>query len=226
MLFKGFPEKAFQFLFELGVNNDREWFQRHKEDYKQAVLKPFQDLVIDLGAKMLKIDPEFQITPSVDKTISRIYRDTRFSKDKTPYRNNVWITFKKNIKDWKEIPAFFFEIYPDYYHFGMGFFVFSLETREKLKKCILKNPKEFEKAIEFIYKNEFYHIGGEKFKRAKNSLLPDHLKEWVDRKSLYLYCRKDIDDTLFSGKLVDFIYDNFLLTKPLYDYLWKVIKEN
>lgn len=103
MLFTGFTEETIKFLFEIGYNNNREWYETHKPDYKKYVLKPFQELVSDLGVKMTCIDPEI-----VDKTISRIYRDTRFSKDKTPYRNNVWISFKKSVENWKRNPHLFF----------------------------------------------------------------------------------------------------------------------
>lgn len=170
MPFTGFTEKTIKFLFEIGYNNSREWYEEHKPDYKKDVLRPFQDLVADLGEKMKNIDPEFELRPAVDKTISRIYRDTRFSKDKTPYRNNVWISFKKAVPDWKETPVYFFEIFPEYYHFGMGFFNYPSNLKEKLRESILENPATFKKAVSFYGKKSTaaqFEIAGETFKRVK-----------------------------------------------------------
>lgn len=92
--FSGFSPKTLKFLRGLKTNNNKAWFQAHRADYEKYVLQPLRDLVIDLGDFMLDIDPFFEITPSVNKTISRIYRDTRFSKDKSPFRSTVWFTFK------------------------------------------------------------------------------------------------------------------------------------
>ena len=225
MGFNGFTEKTIKFLFEIGFNNNREWYLAHREEYKENVLKPFQNLVEILGKKMLRIDPEFEITPAVDKTISRIYRDIRFSKDKMPYRNNVWISFKRNIVNWKETPVYFFEIYPEYYHFGMGFFHYPTHIREKVRNRILQNPEEFKKAIVFYEKNGDFVIGGEKFKRTRDKDVPEDLREWYERKDLYLYCHREMDDLIFTPELIDFLYRKFLLISPLYNYLWVTIQK-
>jgi uncharacterized protein (TIGR02453 family) len=226
MGFKGFDESLFKFLIELGMNNNRGWYMEHKADYKNLVLKPFQELVESLGRKMLAIDNELDITPAVDKTISRIYRDTRFSKDKTPYRSNIWINFKKANISWKDVPSFFFEIYPDYYHFGMGFFEFPTPVKEKLREKILEKPEKFKKIISFYKKGKPFELSGDKYKRIKDKDVPEELRDWYERKSLVLYCRKDLDDVLFSEKLVDYLYEQFLLTKPLYDFLWEAKKQS
>lgn len=223
MPFQGFTKESIKFLFELGYHNDREWFQANKQKYLDHVLKPFQALVADLGEKMLGIDPEFEITPAVDKTISRIYRDTRFSKDKTPYRNNVWISFKRKAGDWKEKPVYFFELYPDYFHYGMGFFVYTVATREKLRKQILSDGESFLSMVSKICKRSGVALAGEKFKRVKDKEAPPELREWFERKDLYLYHRKDIDDSVFSSRLAHDLHKIFLEMKPFYDYLWKSV---
>ncbi len=224
MSFKGFTKETIKFLFEIGYNNNREWYESHKSDYRNFVLKPFQELVTDLGTMMLAIDTEFEVTPAVDKTISRIYRDVRFSKDKTPYRNNVWISFKKSVEKWKETPVFFFEIYPEYYHYGMGFFYYPSVLKEKLRKKILADNAGFKKAVSFYREGDPYIISGETFKRVKDKDVPEFLRRWYERKGFYLYNRKELDDLIFGPALVDFLYKNFLKVKPLYDYLWDVIK--
>ena len=77
-----FSKETSSFLQELTDNNNKEWFQDNKERYTSFVIDPFKQLVISLSEFMLNIDPEFVVEPKVDKTISRINKDIRFSKDK------------------------------------------------------------------------------------------------------------------------------------------------
>jgi uncharacterized protein (TIGR02453 family) len=121
--FKGFSPKTLKFLRAIKANNNKAWFEAHRNDYEEYVLGPLRDLVTDLGDFMLDIDPRFEVEPAVNKTISRIYRDTRFSKDKSPFRSTVWITFKNRNKDWTtNVCGYFFELSMDSYRYGMGFY--------------------------------------------------------------------------------------------------------
>jgi len=121
--FKGFSPKKLKFLRAIKANNNKAWFEAHRNDYEEYVLGPLRDLVTDLGDFMLDIDPRFEVEPAVNKTISRIYRDTRFSKDKSPFRSTVWITFKNRNKDWTtNVCGYFFELSMDSYRYGMGFY--------------------------------------------------------------------------------------------------------
>lgn len=86
------------------VNNSKSWFEDNKHMYSECVLKPAQSLVSELSDFMLAIDPYLETAPTVGKTISRIYRDTRFSKDKSPFRTNIWITLKRPKKEWVDAP--------------------------------------------------------------------------------------------------------------------------
>jgi uncharacterized protein (TIGR02453 family) len=223
MPFRGFSEETIRFLFELGVHNEREWFHANKDRYLEHVQRNFTELVAGLGPKMLKIDPEFEITPAVSKTISRIYRDTRFSKDKTPYRNNIWISFRRKIADWKETPVYFFELFPDYYHYGMGFFVYTPVVREALRKNILLDKRVFLKTVSGLREKGGFAVAGEKFKRVKDKTADPVLREWYERKELYLVKRKKLDAALFSPKLIGTLYGEFLRLEGLYHYLWKAV---
>ena len=105
--FTGFTRSTLRFLSQIRSHNDREWFEAHRHDYQTHLLEPFQRLVVDLAPCMEDIDPLLELRPAVGKTISRIYRDTRFSSDKSPFRNRMWITFKRPSKIWTERPAYF-----------------------------------------------------------------------------------------------------------------------
>ena len=221
--FKGFSPKTLKFLRGLKANNNKAWFKAHKADYEKYVLQPLRDLVIDLGDFMLDIDPFFEITPAVNKTISRIYRDTRFSKDKSPFRSTVWFTFKNQKKDWTtRVCGYFFELSVNSYRYGMGFYNAAPSITSRFREMIDENPKEFLKAISFFAKQKTFVLEGEKYKRIIDKTKSERIQNWYQRKNMYLVCNRKIDDTLFSSKLVDVLIYGFGLIAPFYHYLQKI----
>ncbi len=223
--FSGFSRKTLKFLKELKANNNKTWFDSHRPDYETHVLQPLRYLVTDLGDSMLDIDPCLEVTPAVNKTISRIYRDTRFSKDKSPFRSAVWITFKNPGKDWAtRLCGYFFELTVNSYRYGMGFYDAAPLIMSKFREMIDENPKEFNKAISFFAKQHTFVLEGDKYKRIIDKTKPEKIQHWYQRKNMYLVCNRKIDETLFKNKLVDDLIADFNMTAPLYQYFQKVIR--
>jgi uncharacterized protein (TIGR02453 family) len=212
------------FLKGIEANNNKKWFEKHKDEYRDYVLGPLRNLVTDLGDFMLDIDTRFEITPAVNKTISRIYRDTRFSKDKSPFRSTVWFTFKNRKKGWTtHVCGYFFELSVDSYRYGMGFYNAAPAIMSRFREMIDDNPKEFLKAISFFDKQKTFVLEGEKYKRIIDKSKSEKIQTWYQRKNMYLVCNRKIDDTLFSKKLVDDLMYGFGLIAPLYHYLQKIL---
>jgi len=221
--FAGFSPKTLKLLRDLKANNNKAWFEAHRADYEEYVLQPLRDLVTDLGDFMLDIDPCFEITPVINKTISRIYRDTRFSKDKSPFRSTVWFTFKNQNKNWtSQVSGYFFELSVDSYRYGMGFYNAAPVIMSKFREMIDENPKEFLKAISFFAKQKKFVLEGEEYKRIFDKTKPEEIQHWYQRKNMYLVCNRKIDDTLFRRKLLDDLVYGFNLIAPYYHYLQKI----
>ena len=221
--FKGFSRKTLKFLRGLKANNDRAWFKEHKADYEEYVLQPFRNLVTDLGDFMLDIDLCFEITPAINKTISRIYRDTRFSKDKSPYRSTAWFTFKNQNKDWTTLVCgYFFELSPASYRYGMGFYNAAPVIMGKFREMIDESPEEFARAISFLDKQKAFVLEGDKYKRIIDKTKPEKIQNWYQRKNVYLVCNRKIDEVLFSRKLLCDLKHGFGQIAPFYHYLEKV----
>ncbi len=223
-LFTGFREETFVFLRALGMNNNKPWFTQHKTEYYEFLLNPLKNLVSDLSEFMLTIDPYFEVSPAVNRTISRIYRDTRFTKNKSPYKTTAWITFKRPKRDWKDSPAYFFELSPYSYRFGMGLYSASPNTMRSFRETIDEDPKKFNRVVSFYGKQDIFHIAGEKYVRLIDKSKSGAILEWYQRKNLYLVCNRNIDKTLFGPGLVDYLTSSFSLLKPLYQYLLEVRK--
>lgn len=86
-----FPFEAIKFLSKLKNNNNKEWFESHREEFISSVLEPAQEFVVVLGELLRTIVPEIISIPKIDKSIFRLHRDVRFGKDKSPYKTNLGI---------------------------------------------------------------------------------------------------------------------------------------
>ncbi len=221
-----FEKNTINFLQNLKENNDKVWFKENENDYRRFVLEPLQDLVVDLSDTILNIDDEIETNPAIGKTISRIYRDIRFSKDKSPFRSNMWITFKRPIKDWQDYPGFFFEIAPDHYCYGMGFYNAAIKTMDIFRKKIQLFPEGFRKVISFLNNDKSgFTVGGDSYKRILNDTIPDDLKSWYQKKSFYVIKNIEINERLFSDDLLKSLSTDFKMLKPLYRYMLSIKKE-
>jgi len=220
--FNGFSPATFQFLRSLCDNNNKGWFELHKQDYLDNVLTPLQALAAGLGPLMLSIDPDFEARPAISKTISRIYRDTRFSKDKSPYKTSHWITFKRPGSDWQNYPAYFFEISPYSYRYGMGFYCASRETMDRFRKGLDINPAKFLSATEFFPKQGVFTVEGEVYKRPLKTDISDELRNWYNRKSLFLVSNNEIIGNSLEKELISDLIHGFEAIAPFYHYLCKV----
>ncbi|MBA3015460.1 MAG: DUF2461 domain-containing protein [Proteobacteria bacterium] len=220
--FDGFSSETFHFLENLRDNNHKQWFDLHKSDYQDHVLKPLQALVGELGQFMLSIDSDFEVTPALNRTISRIYRDTRFSKDKSPYKTSHWITFKRPKKEWKDYPAYFFEISPSSYRYGMGFYSASRQTMDNFRKSIDLHPGAFFSAISFYAKQRIFVIEGDEYKRPLKTDTPMELQEWYNRKNLYLVSNQQKKGTGIDKTLISNLMHGFEIVEPFYHYLCRV----
>jgi TIGR02453 family protein len=214
--FRGFTEQTILFLRDVRERNSKEWFERNRAVYERELLEPMRDLAADLSGTMLSIDPELETRPAVGKTISRIHRDTRFSRDKSLYRDAMWITFKRRSEDWKNGPAFFFELRTDGYRYGMGFYAASKDTMDKLRRWIDEEPEQFRKATAFFGRQRTFVIEGERYKRILDPSKPESVLQWYQRKNIYLACNREIDELLFSPRLADELAAGFQMLGGLY----------
>jgi uncharacterized protein (TIGR02453 family) len=223
-LFPGFTPESLAFLRELRANNRREWFEAHRAWYREAIVEPFQDLTLDLAPLMLQLDPALEVRPQVGRATSRLNRDLRFSNDKTPYRSVVWLAFKRPSREWTEAPAFYFEVSPEAYRFGMGFYTAGRETMSRFRESLLARPERFRDLVAPL--TDRFVVEGDRYLRpvAGRDDLPPDLHHWYQRKNLYLEHREEAGGQLFSSELVAQVGEGFSLLAPVYHYLWALRK--
>jgi len=172
--FEGFPPEALTFLQRLKKNNNRPWFQAHKEEYEERVRFPMQCLIATLGRLLGDAAPEFEFHPK--RSIYRIYRDVRFSKNKAPYKTNVAATFAMRSRNSQgELPGLYVGIHPPEIFIGGGIYMPSGPQLKAIRAAIVKDPDPF---LEIVagkrFKKKFGEIEGERLQKAPLGYPKDH----------------------------------------------------
>ena len=220
-----FTKETLDFLVENRMRNDRPWYNEHKDYCNEVVIRPFADLVTQLAPVMKEIDPLLEVTPKVDKTISRIYRDTRFTHDKALFRDVMWISFRRARSTGKwETPVFWFELAPRGLAWGCGYYDASTEFLSIMRRRILEQDPLFVKARTWVEGQEAFTVDGERFKRSKHPEQPESVKYWIDRKSVGLSTASKDFALAFSDRLAERLAADFRLLQPMYAF-WCSVEE-
>ena len=108
MAFHGFSAEGVDLLQLNRLQNSKEFYDAHKDEIKRLSIRPFHELIAEMTPEMVKIDPQFVTVPS--RMVSRVRRDTRYTKDKTLYRANMWLFFRRARRERESVPAYYFEL--------------------------------------------------------------------------------------------------------------------
>lgn len=214
-----FSDETINFLFENRVMDSKVWFTEHRADYDRLVLQPMRELVNALVPTVLSIDPLFICEPKVGRSISRIYRDTRFSHDKSIFRDVMWCSFIRDKKLYNGLPGLFFEFSPKGFRYGCGYYQASPEAMEAMRGMIIADEKAYKTARKAFEKQSVFYIEDTKYKRSRHPEQPEDKREWLDQRSLCFITDSDDFDMLYSDKLADKLAADFKLLVPMYDFM-------
>ena len=221
-----FSQKTLDFLFENRLNDSREWFSQHKKEYQSLVIQPLRQLVMDLAPTMLELDSEFTTDPRVDKTICRIWRDTRYTKDPSLYRDHMWIIFKRGGRmHGTDYPGMYFEINLDGFAYGCGFYHASTAFMNNLRARILQGDPEFQDAQKAYLSQKVFHMEGDCFKRPRYGSRTPEEQIWLERRNLSFDAESHNFQQLFSTDLPDLLRKDFRLLFPVYRFLVSTAEE-
>ena len=222
---KNFPLKTLNFLKKLSKNNSREWFEAHRDDYNSDFLEPALQLVVELGEKLLTITPNIQAIPKIDKSIFRLHRDVRFSKDKSPYKTNLGLYFWEGKKK-MDSPGFYFEVNTKGSFYGSEIYMPSKE-QWKLYRDAVSDPrlgKELNNAVKKILKKGSYELGGKKYKKVPKGYDPDlPYAEYLLYEGLYTFYDSENINELTKVDVVEFSFKKFKDMLPIHQWLVKVL---
>lgn len=211
-----FTDRTLSFLFENKMMDSRQWFKEHRSEYEEFVLNPMAELFVKLTPAMLEIDPEFTCIPQAGKSISRLWRDTRFMKDKSIYRDYIWLNFLR--EKYAGLPGYYFSVSPMGADWGCGWYWTGTETMENIRSRVLANDPEWLAADEAYRSQSSFVISGEKYKRSPYADKPENQRTWLDQRNIS-FVTPNNPDIMFSDELPDRLIADFKSIAPIYKFL-------
>lgn len=223
--FSGFPKAGVQFLKDLAKNNDKVWFNKNKDIYTAKLFQPAQEFVMAIGKRLEKIAPDIHADPRTDKSIFRIYRDTRFSTDKSPYKTHLGIFMWEGDLPKMECSGFYFHLEPPNLFLGCGIYRLPKPLLNVFRKSIVdkKSGPALAEAIKKVSKKS--KISGKHYKKIPRGFDADHPNaEYLLYDGLHAMIESKIPDELYSGALVDYCFKWYKEMVPLHRWLVEMTK--
>lgn len=214
-MFQGFSQQTVDFLWGIRFNNERSWFEAHKEEYQKSLYEPMKELCRDLYEGFGERHTDLEMTSRV----CRIYRDARRLHGRGPYKDHLWLTLSQPVERWSSALVFWFEISPEGYSHGVGYWMAQALTMAKFRARMDRDPRAMEELARQIKKQDTFVLDGEDFKRRKP--MPSALLEpWYNKKNGFsLSCDCPHDDLIFSSDLPGVLLDKWEQLVPLFQYL-------
>lgn len=217
--FAGFPKEGLQFLQELKKNNTREWFTPRKETFERCVKAPMVAMVEAVNGELAGFAPDYMTEPA--KAVYRIYRDTRFSNDKTPYKTHIAANLHKQGADKHAAAGYYFSVGAEQIELAAGVYMPGPEELLRLRQHIASNFEEFRKLA--ADKNATKLAGelqGDSLARPpKGFSAEDPAIEWIKKKQWYYY-KTDMDLGLaLTPKFLPEVVKRLKAMSPMVNFL-------
>lgn len=218
--FKGFSPKLFDFLAELSANNSREWFLEHKPRYEADVREPALAFIESMAEPLKKLSPHFvAVAKKTGGSLMRPYRDTRFSRDKTPYKTNVGIQFRHRQGKDVHSPGYYLHIDPWQVFVGVGMWHPEPDALRGIRNAIVERPGEWKKVRGNRRFSSNFELSGSSLKRPPRGFAADNAyiedlkrKDFIGVKEL---SHEAVVDKGFRRK----VSDSFRAGDPLMKFL-------
>lgn len=224
--FLGFSPEAIKFFKALSNkrNNNKKWFDKHRDEYEVYIKQPMRDLIDALAVEVKKIDKDLVVNY---KSIFRINRDIRFTKDKTPYKNYASAAFAFNKVKSSEVPQFYFHFTPEEFLVAGGQYSTDPNNLKKIRSYIAKNYKEYlsvtdDKKIKKEY-GEVRGIKAIKVPRGYENISDKCLQETLRMTQFYIE-KQYKPDVVFDASIVDLIIHHLRLMVEFIRFLDEAIK--
>ncbi len=170
-----FDNELFEFLVELQANNNREWFGEHKERYERHVKQPLLDFIEDFEPYLHSISKHFVADARANGgSMFRIYRDVRFSKDKSPYKTQAAVHFRHEAGKSAHAPGFYLHLAPDEVFAGVGLWRPDSTALAGIRHQIVDDPQGWDRAVQAPGFADAFELTGDSLKRPPKGFDPDH----------------------------------------------------
>ena len=217
---QGFSEETLQFLWGIRLNNSRDWFLAHKEQYLRSLYQPMKELGTEVQERVLCANAGLELNLKV----TRIYRDARRVKYGGLYKDHLWFVLHAPREgEWTPEPAFYFEARPEEYEIGLGYWCPKAAFMGRYRQKILREPEKLEKLARRLNRQKVFRLEGAEYKRPKGEV-PPLLKPWFNRKELAISAVYGYDEgsPFFTPALADQIVDGIQWLMPFYRWFKEI----
>lgn len=215
--FTGFKPEGLDLLIKNRLMNSKDFYEAHKDAIRREALEPFQALCLRMAPTMLEIDPLFVTIPS--RMVSRVRRDTRYTKDKTLYRANLWLFFRRPREQHEAVPFYYMEVSPDYWGYGC-FGGYGPGEMAVARELILTEDKLFLDAYRAAGRAKPFALEGDAYKRPRFPDAPEPYQPWLNRKNIGLqFAEYDDFSPLWDGSFVEPMLEQMQQIAPFYRFL-------
>jgi uncharacterized protein (TIGR02453 family) len=228
MSFSGFPAETFRFLRELRDNNNKLWFEANKSRYLQDVQSPALELVVALGSRLQAEFPSIHFDTALNGSgsLMRLYRDTRFSKDKSPYKTNIAMIFNEGGKKMNSV-GFGLQITPDYAELMAGLFAFDKGQLETYRNAVVsdKQGKALLEAAKAVRVKGIYQIEGKHYKTNPKGypLLNDERADLLLHNGLWAAFSPISEAEVMSPEFPEIVFQHFKAISPIQQWLAAIL---
>ena len=215
-MFQGYSDETFEFFMAIGFNNNMDFFHANHDWYLRSVRNPSLQLAGALSDVIEEIDPDIDRRPN--RVVSRINRDIRFSKDKSPYRDYLWLAFHRIGTEQASHASLFFDLSADAARCGLGFYSENKGVMDALRRKMQTEPEHTQRLFEDL--SGKYDLYANTYKRmCIPEDLPESLKRVYPVKDFYF--AKPIRDfsVIKSPRLADLLAESFRELADMYKML-------
>lgn len=213
-MFQGYSEKTLDFMWGIRLNNDRAWFTAHKEEYQAHLYQPTVELGREVHQRFTEKFPKL----GLNLHVCRIYRDARRLHGRGPYKESLWFSVEEPSEQWTAKPTFWFELMPERWTYGMGYYLPKALTMAKLRARLDRDPKTMEALTRALDRQEEFALLTEAYKRPKGPAPSPPLEPWYQAKSFTICHEEKLTEDLFSRAIVDRLKRGYEFLLPYYDY--------
>lgn len=213
-MFTGFTDETVDFMWGIRFNNERTWFEAHKDVYLTQFYQPMREL----SAELYDFIREKRSDYGLISKVTRIYRDARRLHGRGPYKESLWFSVEQPSEQWTAHPTLWFELSPDGWCCGMGYYMPKPLTMAKLRARIDRDPKTMEALTRRLNGQQELTLETEDYKRPRAAAPSPLLEPWYKMKSFSILHQDKLTEELFSREIVDHLKRDFEFLLPYYDY--------
>lgn len=223
--FTGYVPETFQFFIDLKENNNKSWFEAHRQAYENFVIKPTKAFILTMGQRLEALAPSIQYDTRTNGagSMMRIYRDVRFSKDKTPYKTWLGVIFWEGTGKKTECSGFYFGLESDGAGAHAGLFGFPKPFLEAYREAVLDDTLGEELTTILATMPSAYTLSDKHYKGVPRGYDKEHPRaHLLLYNSLVASAPRFSPDVVTSPDLVDMCIEHYRQMAPLQQWLAKV----